>query len=310
MSTKKKVILGVFGVLLVAFIGVVGVAAKIYFDVKSSANDTYASAERSTTLREETGTTAEISEQEPFSVLLLGIDTGALGRDEQGRSDTMILATVNPQLGQTTMISLERDTYTEIVGHGTTEKLNSAYAYGGVAMAMDTVENLLSVPVDHYITINMAGLEELVDAVGGITVNNSFTFDYEGTNFSIGTINLNGEDALKYSRMRYDDPNGNYGRQERQRKVIAAIAQKVLSFSGVTEYQSILNAISSNMTTDFTFDEMTSIALNYRNSFTNIVGDQLQGTGFMQDGVSYQSVSAEEIARVKAIADEQLGITE
>ncbi|MHC5247702.1 LCP family glycopolymer transferase [Enterococcus sp. LJL90] len=310
MSTKKKVILGVFGVLLVAFIGVVGVAAKIYYDVKSSANDTYASAERSTTLREETGTTAEISEQEPFSVLLLGIDTGALGRDEQGRSDTMILATVNPQLGQTTMISLERDTYTEIVGHGTTEKLNAAYAYGGVAMAMDTVESLLSVPVDHYITINMAGLEELVDAVGGITVNNSFTFDYEGTNFSIGTINLNGEDALKYSRMRYDDPNGNYGRQERQRKVIAAIAQKVLSLSGVTEYQSILNAISSNMTTDFTFDEMTSIALNYRNSFTNIVGDQLQGTGFMQDGVSYQSVSAEEIARVKAIADEQLGITE
>lgn len=305
MSLGKKIFLGILGVVLVLVIGVVGYATKVYFDVKGSAQSTFASVERTDPIRTEP---VNISEKEAFSVLLLGIDTGDLGRTEQGRSDTMLLVTVNPTAKQTTMVSLERDTYTPIVGHGTTEKLNAAYSYGGVGMAMDTVESLIGVPIDHYITLDMAGLSKLVDSLGGIEVNNSFAFDYEGTTFDIGTISLNGENALKYSRMRYDDPEGNYGRQERQRKVISAIVNKALSLSTVTQYQPILDTISSSMTTDFTFDEMQTLALDYRDCFTNIVGDQLKGTGFMQDGVSYQNVTPEEIARVQTLLNEQLAL--
>lgn len=306
MSKGKKIFLVILGIMVVLVLAIVGVAAKVYFDVRETADKTYETAERTgDTLRAKS---VDVADKDAFSVLLLGIDTGDLGRTEQGRSDTMLLATVSPTKSQTTIVSLERDIYTEIVGHDSTEKLNAAYAYGGVGMAMDTVEHLVGVPVDHYVSINMAGLKDLVDAVGGVEVSNSFKFTYSGTTFDIGKIQLDGEDALKYCRMRYDDPDGNYGRQERQRKVIMAIANKALSLSGATKYQSILGTLGSNMKTDLTFDQMRTIAADYRGCFGNIKGDQLQGTGFTQDNVSYQSVSEEELARVRDELNDQLGI--
>lgn len=306
MSRGKKIFLVILGIMLALVIAIVGVVGKVYYDVQKTADKTYESAKREKSTLRTSG--VDLKDKDAFSVLLMGIDTGDLGRTEQGRSDTMLLATVSPQNGKTTLVSLERDIYTEIVGHGTTEKLNAAYAYGGVGMAMDTVEKLLQVPVDHYISLDMAGLKELVDAVGGVDVNNSFKFTYSGSAFDIGKIHLNGEDALKYCRMRYDDPNGNYGRQERQRKVIMGIAGKAMSFSGATKYQSILNSISGSLKTDLTFDQMRTIAADYRGCFGDIDGDQLKGTGFTKDNISYQSVSDEELARVRTELNGQLGL--
>ncbi len=156
----------------------------------------------------------------------MGIDTGDLGRVDQGRSDTMMVATVSPEDQQTTIVSIARDTYVDIVGHGTKDKINHAYAFGGPAMSMDTVQKYLDIPVDHYISINMAGLKELVDAVGGIEVNNDLTFSQDNYDFTIGKITLDGDQALAYSRMRHEDPNGDYGRQERQRKIVEELLRK------------------------------------------------------------------------------------
>lgn len=240
-----------------------------------------------------------LSAQDPFSILLLGVDTGALGRKEQGRSDTMMVATVNPSSNKSLLVSLPRDTYAEIVGYDTQDKINHAYAFGGAAMSMDTVEQLLDVPIDHYIAINMQGIELLVDAVGGIEVNNPFEFTYDGKNFSKGKQELNGEDALKYSRMRYDDPNGDYVRQERQRKIIAGVAKQVLSIKGLTNYRSILRTMGENVKTDLSFSDMRSLMGDYRTAFGNITSDQLKGEGFMQDGVSYQRIDPSELKRVQ-----------
>lgn len=100
--------------------------------------------------------------------LLLGTDTGALGRTEKGRTDTMMVMTVNPNTKTTTMASLQRDT--KITIDGVTEKLNAAYALGDAKQAMTTVEQLLDIKLDGYLLVNMKGLEQLVDAVGGVTV--------------------------------------------------------------------------------------------------------------------------------------------
>lgn len=247
-----------------------------------------------------------LNNKEPFSVLLLGIDTGDDGRVEQGRSDTTIVATVNPRDKQTTLVSLARDTYVDIPGQGKQDKLNHAYAFGGASLAMDTVENYLNIPINHYVSINMAGLKELVNAVGGIEVNNNLTFSQDGYDFTIGKISLDGEQALSYSRMRYEDPNGDYCCQERQRKVIEGIVQKVLSLNSVSNYQEILTAVSDNMKTDLSFDDMKKIALDYRSAFGKVKQDQLQGTGFMQDGVSYQRVDEQELTRVQQELKNQL----
>ncbi|HAP4899021.1 TPA: LCP family protein [Enterococcus faecalis] len=300
MSKGKKIFAIIFGIILVLFLAVVGMGAKLYWDVSKSMDKTYETVERSKKSQ------VNLNNKEPFSVLLLGIDTGDDGRVEQGRSDTTIVATVNPRDKQTTLVSLARDTYVDIPGQGKQDKLNHAYAFGGASLAMDTVENYLNIPINHYVSINMAGLKELVNAVGGIEVNNNLTFSQDGYDFTIGKISLDGEQALSYSRMRYEDPNGDYGRQERQRKVIEGIVQKVLSLNSVSNYQKILTAVSDNMKTDLSFDDMKKIALDYRSAFGKVKQDQLQGTGFMQDGVSYQRVDEQELTRVQQELKNQL----
>ena len=307
MSKGKKIFLIIFSIVAVLVIGMIGVAAKLYFDVSNSIQETYQSVERDREdrLREND---VDLSQKDSFSVLLMGIDTGDLGRVEQGRSDTMMVATISPQDNQTTVVSIGRDSYVDIVGHGTTDKINHAYAFGGPAMAMNTVEKFLDIPIDHYVSINMAGLKELVDAVGGIEVDNEITFSQDGFDFAIGRTSLNGEQALAYSRMRYEGPDGDYGRQERQRKIVEGIVKKVLSLDGITQYQTILNAVEQNMKTDMSFDDMRTLAFNYRSAFQTIKQDQLQGEGFMQDGISYQRVSDEELARVQKELKAQLNL--
>lgn len=203
MSKGKKIFLIIFTIVAVLVIGLIGVAAKLYFDVSNSINETYQSVERDREdrLREND---VDLSQQESFSVLLMGIDTGDLGRVEQGRSDTMMVATISPQDNQTTVVSIGRDSYVDIVGHGTTDKINHAYAFGGPAMAMNTVEKFLDIPIDHYVSINMAGLKELVDAVGGIEVDNEITFSQDGFDFAIGRTSLNGEQAMQKARRQRD----------------------------------------------------------------------------------------------------------
>ena len=297
MSKGKKIILIVLGVIVALTLIVVGVGAKVYFDLSHSVQKTYESVERQ---KNENGTEkVDLQKQEPFSILLLGIDTGDLGRTEVGRSDTMMVATVNPENKKTTIVSIARDTYVDIVGRGTQDKINHAYAFGGAGMSMDTVEKYLDIPINHYAAINMKGLKELVDAVGGIEVANDQKFTQDEYTFDYGKITLDGDQALAYSRMRHEDPRGDYGRQERQRQIVAGVAKKLLTLDGVTKYREVLDAMESNVKTDMSFDDMKKIALDYRDAFSNIEQDQLQGEGFMQDGISYQRVSEDELTRVQ-----------
>lgn len=302
-SGPKKVLFVLLGIFFALILLIVGVGAKMYQDVKSTANNTYTPVQRAGNSNRRK---INLSQQEPLSILLLGVDTGALGRTEQGRSDTILVATVNPSSDQSLLVSLPRDTYTEIVGRDTQDKLNHAYAFGGAAMAIDSVEKLLDIPINHYITINMQGIESLVDAVGGIEVNNPFEFTYEETPFPEGRQELDGPSALKYSRMRYDDPNGDYGRQERQRQIISGIAKKVLSTRGLTNYQSLLKTMGQNVKTDLTFTAMRTLMGDYRAAFNNIRADQLKGEGFMQEGISYQRINPTELKRVQTELKAQL----
>ncbi|MBD9758662.1 LCP family glycopolymer transferase, partial [Enterococcus faecium] len=136
-SRGKKIFLIILAVLIVLVLAIVGVGAKLYLDLSHSIEKTYESVERT---QGERTKPVDLDKQESFSVLLMGIDTGDLGRVHQGRSDTMMVATVSPEDKQTTIVSIPRDTYVDIVGRDTKDKINHAYAFGGAAMAMDTVQ--------------------------------------------------------------------------------------------------------------------------------------------------------------------------
>lgn len=243
--------------------------------------------------------------RDPFSVLLLGVDER---QGDKGRSDTMIVLTVNPKKESIKMLSIPRDTRTEIVGRGTVDKINHAYAFGGEKMAIDSVENFLDIPIDHYGRINMEGFKDLVDAVGGITVHNDFEFKQDGYTFQKGLIYLDGDKALSYVRMRKADPRGDFGRQERQRKVIQGVINKGLSISSITRFDNILDALGSNVRTDLTFSEMMDIQKNYRAATRNIEQMEISGKGQMINGIYYYIVSDAEKQRIQNELKEHLEI--
>lgn len=302
---KKKTGLKIVLIILVALLAVFGVVIwKVYSDVTSTTEKIYKNVDDKEEIRNKP---VDIDKSEAFSILMLGVDSGEFGRTEQGRSDTIMVMTVNPKKNESKIVSIPRDTYTEIVGKGTMDKINHAYAFGGTAMSMNTVQNLLNIPLDHYIEVNMQGIQDIVDAVGGVQITSPLTFTANSYNFVKGeTKLLNGSEALAYSRMRYEDPEGDYGRQGRQRQVLEAIIKKAASFSTITNYKPLLTTLENNMQTDLNFDDMLDIFSKYRSAAGNIEQVQLEGTGVMMNEISYQQIAPEELSRVSTILREQL----
>ena len=248
-----------------------------------------------------------VEQGESISILLLGIDTGDLGRTEQGRSDSIIVATINPNTEKTTLLSIPRDTYAEIVGYGTWDKINHAYAFGGTAMSINSVQNLLNIPIDFYVSVNMEGIKEVVDAVGGVNVNSPIAFNQNGYDFVVGTNYLDGEAALAFSRMRHEDPAGDTGRQGRQRLVIEAVLRKLATPETLMNYQAILASLSANVQTNFQMTDYLSLRSNdYLAAANNIQQEQLGGAGGMMDGIYYNFVDDAELARVQALMQGEL----
>jgi polyisoprenyl-teichoic acid--peptidoglycan teichoic acid transferase len=246
-----------------------------------------------------------LEKRDPFSVLMLGVDER---EGDKGRSDTMIVLTVNPEKNSVKMLSIPRDTRTEIIGRGTVDKINHAYAFGGIEMSMDTVENFLDIPIDYYMKVNMEGFKDIVDAVGGITVNNDLDFTSGGVHFPKGQITLDGEKALIYTRMRYEDPRGDFGRQIRQRQIIQGVIDKGASVSSLTKFDDIFEALGKNIKTNVTFSEMVDIQKHYKSAGKNIEQMSIDGTGKRIDDIWYLLVSDKEQQRIQAEMKDHLSV--
>ena len=255
-----------------------------------------------------------IENAKPINILLLGIDNGAYGRPtEDGRSDTMLLLTSNPTEKKAQLLSIPRDTYTEIVGMNYYDKINHAYAYGQAKMAINSVEKLFDTSIDFYMEINMSGLMEFVDAVGGIEVTSPLTFTYEGRSFEEGKKELlDGESALRFARMRYDDPEGDYGRQKRQRIVIEQLVKKMMSFNSITNFEKIMNAVSKNVKTDIPIGKIMALKNTYGPSFdhleqTFIEERSLLLTNSIGEQIYYSYATDEELLEKSNLIREYLG---
>lgn len=246
---------------------------------------------------------ADLSETKPFNLLVLGVDER---ENDVGRSDAIMMLAVNPQKRSVLMFNIPRDTRTEIVGRGTVDKINHAYAFGGVNMSVNTVEQFLDVPVDYYVKVNMEGLERIIDILGGVTVNNPFEFDFEGTDYKKGLIDMNGHEALMYSRMRYDDPKGDIGRNDRQQLVLSALIEKGKNISNLTKVNSLLEAVKDNVKTNLTKDDMMDIVTKYRTEIDSVDKDEVQGSGKKIDGIYYYMVDDAEKTRIRTELTNQL----
>lgn len=295
-----KVLLIVVAVLIVA---IVAYGYSIYYYINQTARSIHHPVERHPEVAR--ATELSLNKKDPFSVLMLGVDE-RLG--DGGRSDSIIVITVNPGKQSMKMLSLPRDTRVEIVGRGINDKINHAYAFGGVEMSLNTVEKYLDIPIDYYIKMNMEGFKEIVDAVGGITVNNDIDFTVGSKHFSKGEIFLNGKDALSYSRMRYDDARGDFGRQMRQRQVIEGVIRKGVNISSLWKYDDVLRALGKNVETNLTLDEIIHIQKNYRAALHQMDQFEMKGQGATIDSVWYYIVPKEEREKAQNRLKEHLNI--
>lgn len=290
---KKKWPKIVAGIFLVLFLAVGGYVFMVYKSLTEAVEIMHQPISHKSDKRPQEIT---LTEKEPFSVLMLGVDerTG-----DKGRSDTMIVLTVNPNDKSIKMVSIPRDTRTEIIGKGFEDKINHAYAFGNEEMSMATVENFLDIPLDYYIKVNMESFKDIVDAVGGISVNSSLDFSQEGYHFTKGTNTLDGEAALAYVRMRKQDPNGDFGRQQRQRQIIEGVIKKGMSVNSLTKFDDVFEVLGKNVRTNLTFDEMKDIQKNYKEAAGTMQQMTIKGNGQTINKVWYLVVPDEEKTRVQ-----------
>lgn len=228
-----------------------------------------------------------------YNVLVLGVDSKT--RFTGTRSDSIILATVDTEDRKARMISIPRDTRVKV--KGAWDKINSAYAYGGVELAKETVEDFLGVKIDRYVIVNFNSLIEIVDAIGGIEVDVPKRMYYPDENIDLqpGKQLLTGEQVLGYTRFR-NDTEGDIGRARRQQEVIQLVGEKVFGLKGLINLPSLINIALDNVETDVPVKEMLALTklapdvLN--NQVTSIV---VPGKNERIDGLWYWSPDLEEL---------------
>ena len=172
------------------------------------------------------------------------------------------------------------------------DKITHAYAFGEAEMSINSIQELINIPIDYYVEVNMPGLIDIVDAIGGIEVTSPLTFDYQGSYFTQGeTRTITGKEALAFSRMRKEDPEGDFGRQKREKLVIESIINKVLSFDTIANYQDILQTTEDNVKTNLTFKQITDLLAGYRDALSNIEQQTLVGEELWLDDIYYLYVN-------------------
>ena len=279
--------LGIVVVLIVIFYLFDGIRSASSFHQQS-----YDASNQSTTAE------SRISNHQPISVLMMGTDTGALGRHTRGRTDTMMINTINPDKQTMSLTSIPRDSPARYDNMLT--KINSVYTLGGANQAEHYVQTWLGIPVNYYMLINMGGLDKIIDRVGGVEVNPPLSFRYGAAKVTKHQqVTLNGMQALDYCRMRHQDPLGDYGRQIRQRQVLFQLFNKVSKVHNLFLHPSLANALSDNMKTNLSVKDLMTLMVFYRHASRHHVSDHLQGQTKQINGQDFEAISPSE-KRIKA----------
>ncbi len=218
----------------------------------------------------------KVSEGERVNVLLLGIDRR---EGEQGpwRTDTMIVATLDPKTKSAAMLTIPRDLYVPIPAPGAGEnRINTANFYGdqtkypggGPALAKKTIEYNFGIPIHYYVLIDFNGFRKIIDALGGIDVNVPYAIDdpkYPTEDYGVmhlqipaGMQHMDGDLALQYARTRHGDSD--FGRSQRQMQVILAARDKALKVNALAQAPQLLQQLQASIQTDMTPEQMLTLA--------------------------------------------------
>ncbi|MBE8949364.1 MAG: LCP family protein [Quinella sp. 3Q1] len=224
-------------------------------------------------------------------VMIMGVDKR---EDDVGRSDTLMIATIDPQLDQATLLSIPRDTRVKIRGRGY-DKINAAFAYGGVDLTESTVENFLGIDIDHYVQIDTNSFVKIIDAIGGIDIDVEKRMYYEDPwddngglviDLYPGQQHMDGKTAVTY--VRYRDSEGDIGRVKRQQAFMAACMNKITSPEIVPRIPQIVREVIDAVETDMSLRQLLELAGSLKAAQQNgLQTDMVPGYPLYIDDISY-----------------------
>lgn len=236
-----------------------------------------------------------------LNMLLVGSDSRGAG--DQGRSDVIILAHISDDRRSVTLVHFPRDLYVPIPGHGK-DKINAAYAYGGIQLLVLTLQQIIDVPIDHVALVDFEGFKDMTDAIGGVNV----TVAESSPGFPKGVMHMNGSDGLAFVRERHALSQGDISRGQRQQAFLKAVLLKGLSkevlLNPVT-FANFIDAATRNLTVDRSMDvgAMRSLAISMRDirpADVAFVTAPWTGVGTTPAGASIVTMSERQMAVLSA----------
>ena len=224
-------------------------------------------------------------------VMIMGVDER---EGDVGRSDTLLIATLDPKKGKAALLSIPRDTRVKIKGHGF-DKINAAYAYGGHQLTENTIENLMGVDVEHYVIINIKAFHKIIDAIGGVDINVEKRMYYEDPwddngglviDLHPGMQHMDGKTAITY--VRYRDEEGDIGRIARQQRFMQAVMDKVTSPAIIPRIPAIISEVIGSIKTDLSVKQIIEFVTALKSAQKNgLQTEMLPGRPMYIGGVSY-----------------------
>ncbi|MED5020105.1 LCP family protein [Paenibacillus chibensis] len=267
MTSRKKTILWIVAIVLAA---VIGYAVYYFTSIYTGLQGLQKTGEASP-FKNVAPTEVKVAEPpkwegtEPVNILLMGVDARGLKEGEVPRSDSMMVASLDPVKKRINLFSILRDTYTNIPEHGK-ERINTAITHGPNT-AMKAVGDLLGIQIQYYVYTDFQGFIKLVDAVGGVDFYVEKDMYYPSAadkheydiNLKQGMQHLDGTTALQYVRFRHD-ATSDFTRTERQRAFLKAVAEKMQSTTSIMKLPDILNDVSPFIDTNLTVNDMWKLA--------------------------------------------------
>ena len=255
----------------------------------------------------------KLDTKKPFAMLLLGVDGNTF---RANRSDTIMIGIVNPEQSKVSLLSIPRDLRVQIPGESGYDKINAAFAKGGINLTAKTIESVFDIPIEYYAIINFKGFQELVDAIGGVEVDveKDLTFSdrITKTRFTLkkGPQKLNGIQALNYARFR-GDGEGDFGRMRRQQQVIRAIVDQSVTLRNIPKIVDIIEVVDDNFSSNVSFKDLGLLALKMRNlKGSDIESIKLEAYPDMINGISYVITDDDSIKKVSEEMKSKLQDTE
>lgn len=311
---KRKLRKGVLITLIIiglALISVVGYGSYLYVKANNAVSDSYEDDGRE-------GSDLRDFEVDPnidnVSVLIIGVDENE-HRDnaETSRSDTLMLATFNREEGSVKLVSIPRDTLLYVPEVGREDKITHAHAYGGPKATIETVENLMDIPVDYYVRVNFHAFVDVVDAIGGIDIDVPYELTESDSMDKRDAIHLlpgeqtvDGEEALAFARTRKLD--NDIERGKRQMEVVNAVADKATSLGSVFQFDDLIAAVGNNMNTNMTFNEMMTF-IKYATGGLDIEDFTLEGSDYQPGSTYYWLLDEPALEETRRMLQDHLEIS-